>query len=287
MAGRRAPGPLLFCYHTYYKAPDYLGPLRWPRRSASLTSRRRPPIRAAATPDRGRRRRAVRPGHGQEQALNLCFTERDREGLLGVVGEAHLAMLPPFIDKSLFTSVALGPDAAASRDGRHDALPGDKLDGSNAMLAAALALCTDLPWTISLSPATVPAPKRGEILCSSAFEPTDRIPLGEQIAGGGAGYPGEQRHLCLAGVQRSIRAGLPRGASVQGDRCQSRQWLSPACRGRARRRDRPADAGPDDVAYAGAIRPPACRRRPAPVNGEPGQGVSCWRNVRWKRRPRR
>jgi glycosyltransferase involved in cell wall biosynthesis len=84
----------------------------------------------------------------EQAALNLCFTERDREGLLGVVGEAHLAMLPPFIDTSLFTSVALGsmsPRLVTVAMMR----PGDKLD-SYRMLAAALALCVDMPWTLAV-----------------------------------------------------------------------------------------------------------------------------------------
>ena len=132
---------LFFCYHTYYKAPDYLGPplaeafgIPYVTAEASYTRSRDAGPWAEA-------QAVVR--HGLEQAaLNLCFTERDREGLLGVVGMERLAMLPPFIDTSLFTSVALGstpPRLVTVAMMR----PGDKLD-SYRMLAAALALCADL-----------------------------------------------------------------------------------------------------------------------------------------------
>lgn len=138
---------LFFCYHTYYKAPDYLGP---PLAAAFGI----PYVTAEASYTRSRdvgpwaeAQAVVR--HGLEQAtLNLCFTERDREGLLGMVSPERLAMLPPFIDTSLFTSAALGstpPRLVTVAMMR----PGDKLD-SYRMLASALALCADLPWTLAI-----------------------------------------------------------------------------------------------------------------------------------------
>ncbi|WP_442579468.1 glycosyltransferase family 4 protein [Mesorhizobium sp. ASY16-5R] len=199
---------LFFCYHTYYKAPDYLGPplakafgIPYVTAEASYTRSRDAGPWAEA-------QGVVRQGL-ERAALSLCFTERDREGLAGIVGEDRLAMLPPFIDTSLFGASALrasskaadevtpnpspqgggGPAgisvirqsstvlAGAAVEKSPSPLwggvrglskeyepqqpnggvprlvtvammrPGDKLD-SYRLLAATMALCVDLPWTL-------------------------------------------------------------------------------------------------------------------------------------------
>lgn len=166
---------IFFCYHTYYKAPDYLGPplaaafgIPYVTAEASYTLSRDagPWAEAQAVVRRGL----------QQSALNLCFTERDREGLLGVVGAERLAMLRPFIDTSLFTSVGM-----ASTPPRLVTVammrPGDKLD-SYGMLAAALALCADLPWTLAI---VGDGPCGDEVRSLfAAFEPERIEWLGEQ-----------------------------------------------------------------------------------------------------------
>jgi glycosyltransferase involved in cell wall biosynthesis len=136
---------LFFCYHTYYKAPDYLGPplakafgIPYVTAEASYTRSRDAGPWAEA---QGIVRRGL-----ERSALSLCFTERDREGLAGIVGADRLAMLPPFIDTSPFKCAASGsapPRLVTVAMMR----PGDKLD-SYRMLAAALAHCTDLPWRL-------------------------------------------------------------------------------------------------------------------------------------------
>ena len=114
------PPELFFCYHPYYKAPDFLGPrlsatfgIPYVTAEASLSSRRRIGPWAAA-------QEVVE--HGLRHAsLNLCFTRRDFEGLLGVVGKDRLAMIPPFIDTSAFAVPAVRRNAAPADDGGDDA----------------------------------------------------------------------------------------------------------------------------------------------------------------------
>ncbi|CAN7238708.1 glycosyltransferase family 4 protein [Rhizobium sp. LjRoot254] len=138
---------LWFTYHSYYKAPDLLGPalvrefsIPYVTAEASLSARR------------------DRTGWGGMQApvidavamaaVNICMTARDRIGLMEMVPRARMAVLPPFLDASAFLSLAPSPDptrlvtVAMMR-------PGDKMD-SYRMLAASLALIGDLDWTLEI-----------------------------------------------------------------------------------------------------------------------------------------
>ncbi|MBS3650105.1 glycosyltransferase family 4 protein [Pseudaminobacter sp. 19-2017] len=142
--GSGAPD-LFFCYHPYYKAPDFLGPLL----SSALAI---PYVTAEASYSRRRgegpwaHSQAVVEAGLRQAALNICFTQRDREGLRTVVAEERLAMLPPFIDCAAFTLARAGSfpprlmTVAMMR-------PGDKLE-SYRFLARALRRCLDLPWTL-------------------------------------------------------------------------------------------------------------------------------------------
>ena len=173
---RAGNGPdLFFCYHTYYKAPDYLGPplaeafgIPYVTAEASYTRSRDAGPWAEA---QGIVRRGL-----ERSALNLCFTERDHAGLVGIAGEDRLAMLPPFIDTSPFTSAAPGstpPRLVTVAMMR----PGDKAE-SYRMLATALALCADLPWTFAI---VGDGPCGGEVRSLfAAFEPGRIEWLGEK-----------------------------------------------------------------------------------------------------------
>lgn len=147
----RAVGPpqLWFCYHPYYKAPDLLGPTLAERfgftcvtAEASYAAKRDAgpwaPLQAQAL-------RVVRTA-----ALNLYFTERDRQGLAALVEARRLAELAPFIE----------PPAAPGRppkpDGGTPALiavammrAGRKLD-SYRTLAAALARLGERRWRLTI-----------------------------------------------------------------------------------------------------------------------------------------
>jgi glycosyltransferase involved in cell wall biosynthesis len=203
---------LFFCYHTYYKAPDYLGPplakafgIPYVTAEASYTRSRDAGPWAEAQD-------IVRRGL-EQSALSLCFTERDREGLAGIVGEDRLAMLPPFIDTSPFASAARGwtqPRLVTVAMMR----PGDKLD-SYRMLAAALALCIDLPWALAI---VGDGPFADEVRSLfAAFEPERISWLGERkpeemprILAGGDIYvwPGFGEAFGLAYLEAQA-AGLP------------------------------------------------------------------------------
>lgn len=135
---------LWFCYHTYYKSPDLIGPplcglygVPYVTVEASYSARRNVGVWAdmQAASLEGARRAAV----------NLCFTARDARGLLAADGDLRLARLAPFIDP-------------APADPRPEAMhlvtvammrPGDKVE-SYRLLAAALARL-DLPWRLSVA----------------------------------------------------------------------------------------------------------------------------------------
>ncbi|PDV86833.1 glycosyl transferase [Rhizobium sp. H4] len=143
-----APRPeLWFCYHPYYKSPDPFGPAT----SAEFAI---PYVTAEAS------YAAKRDGTGWaaqqkrvseavlQAAVNICFTERDRAGLSAAFPAARLAGLKPFIDPALFEALPPRPDprrlvtVAMMR-------AGDKME-SYAMLAKALRLIEDRPWSLSI-----------------------------------------------------------------------------------------------------------------------------------------
>jgi glycosyltransferase involved in cell wall biosynthesis len=206
------PPELFFCYHPYYKAPDFLGPrlsatfgIPYVTAEASLSSRRRIGPWAAA-------QEVVE--HGLRHAsLNLCFTRRDFEGLLGVVGKDRLAMIPPFIDTSAFAipaSGAMPPRLITVAMMR----AGDKLE-SYRTLAAALGGCQDLPWRLTI---VGEGPCRHEVRSLFSRLPSGRVVwLGERspeevpgILAGGSIYvwPGTGEAYGLAYLEAQA-AGLP------------------------------------------------------------------------------
>ena len=137
---------LWFTYHPYYKTPDQIGPV--------VASEFGIPYVTAEASYSGRRdqqgwhenQRLVADAVRQA-AVNLCFTERDRRGLMDAIPEGVYAHLPPFIDPALFAS----PAAEAQRRLVTVAMmrDGDKLE-SYAMLASALALIREKDWTLTI-----------------------------------------------------------------------------------------------------------------------------------------
>jgi hypothetical protein len=86
----------------------------------------------------------------QQAALNLCFTNRDRQGLAEIATSSSLAHVPPFIAAEPVSSsshrVPSPPDhliAVAMMRG------GVKFE-SFKFLAAALVLLPDLPWHLTI-----------------------------------------------------------------------------------------------------------------------------------------
>ncbi|MCG5474167.1 MAG: glycosyltransferase family 4 protein [Sinorhizobium fredii] len=164
------PPDAWFCYHPYYKAPDLLGPalaaefaIPYMTAESSYSSRRNEGARKLAQD-------AVADGAGRA-AVNICFTERDRRGLEEAMPDGRYAMLAPFIDVGRFQ----GTPKAKSGDARLIAVammrPGDKMD-SYRMLAAALRLVVDIPWTLTI---VGDGPSRAAVQETFAGLPAERL----------------------------------------------------------------------------------------------------------------
>ncbi len=164
-------GPPLawFCYHTYYKSPDLIGP--------ALCEAFDIPYVTAETSYSSRRTEGLW-GACQDQviqavkcaAVNICFTERDRLGLKQAAPSANLAMLRPFIDTNFFTKTkkyVTEPRLVAVAMMR----AGDKMN-SYIKLAAALRLLLHLPWRLSV---IGDGPLRDDVQALFADIPADRI----------------------------------------------------------------------------------------------------------------
>lgn len=140
---------LWFTYHPYYKAPDLLG--------VDLTKQFGIPYVTAETSYSARRNvgiwelRQAQVLQGiLHAAVNICFTSRDSEGILGVAPQARVAMLPPFIEATPFLDVSKAKGETMRLVTVAMMRGGDKSD-SYAMLADALArLPSDLPWRLSI-----------------------------------------------------------------------------------------------------------------------------------------
>ncbi|MGO7318986.1 glycosyltransferase family 4 protein [Rhizobium ruizarguesonis] len=145
---KSAPRPeLWFCYHPYYKSPDPFGPaisaefaIPYVTAEASYAAKR---DRTGWAASQKRVGEAI-----MQAAVNISFTERDQAGLSAAFPQARLAGLKPFIDTALFEKVSPAPDprrlmtVAMMR-------AGDKMD-SYVMLAKALRLIEDRPWTLAV-----------------------------------------------------------------------------------------------------------------------------------------
>ncbi|RUX30183.1 glycosyltransferase family 1 protein [Mesorhizobium sp. M7A.F.Ca.US.011.01.1.1] len=160
---------LWFTYHPYYKAPDLIGPelasafaVPYVTAEASYSRRRNAGLWADS--------QALVARAIEQAALNICFTQRDRQGLADAIPKATFGMLSPFIDTSAFREVpARGcptrlVTVAMMR-------PGNKLD-SYRMLAQALGSIGHLPWTMSV---VGDGPARDEVEAQFAGLPADRI----------------------------------------------------------------------------------------------------------------
>ena len=138
-----------FTYHPYYKAPDLIG--------ADLAKRFSIPYVTceasyARKRDNGEWRgcQALVKKSLSEAALNIYFTDRDREGLAEIVDPERLAELKPFTDVQSRNYVPAAQSAdpaqlitiAMMRDG-------DKFD-SYRMLAASLNLLPEISWRLTI-----------------------------------------------------------------------------------------------------------------------------------------
>src|SRR5258706_179897 len=167
LAGQWRDGPaaarpdLWLTYHTYYKAPDWLGPgasrllaIPYVIVEASHAGKR-----AGGPWDIGHRATAEAIGRAE---LLLCPTRDDARGLLGVAAAPErIVWVPPFLDPTPFQRAAARREEHRAKLARLHALdaavpwiavvammrPGDKLASYRA-LGAALGRLQDLPWRL-------------------------------------------------------------------------------------------------------------------------------------------
>jgi glycosyltransferase involved in cell wall biosynthesis len=152
---------LWFSYHSYYKAPDWLGP--------EVSSAMGIPYVIAEASHAGKRAGGAWDlGHrGAQESIRradllLCPTRDDVAGLREVAASPErITLLPPFLDAAPFRAAARRRQALRSDLARQHALdasvpwlavaammrPGDKL-ASYGALARALGRLRDLPWRL-------------------------------------------------------------------------------------------------------------------------------------------
>ena len=139
---------LWFCYHPYYKALDLLGPglcrtfaIPYVTAEASYSPKRNASGWAEV--------QARLLGDLSFAATNICFTHRDRDGLIKANPAMRTQMLPPFLDTSLFAAQTPAPQA-----GRMATVAmmrsGDKLSSYEALAAALTRLPLSLDWTLDI-----------------------------------------------------------------------------------------------------------------------------------------
>lgn len=140
---------LWFTYHSYYKAPDLLGPAMAARLAIPYVVAEASDSQRRAAGGWGPQVACARAGFGKA-AVHFCFTERDRQGVAPWCGPAtHFVALPPFID-------AAGGPLPRMRDNDPPCLvaigmmrPGNKHQ-SYLALADAMTRLDDRPWRLEL-----------------------------------------------------------------------------------------------------------------------------------------
>ncbi|MFD1744959.1 glycosyltransferase family 4 protein [Rhizobium helianthi] len=138
---------LWFCYHPYYKSPDLLGPALCQQHGIAYVT---------AESSYSQRRNIGGWARSQQKVLegirlakvNICLTQRDRQGLLHAQPDARCAYVPPFIDTEPFLTVQPEPvpgnlvTIAMMR-------AGDKLSSYEALAKALKRLAAE-EWTLTV-----------------------------------------------------------------------------------------------------------------------------------------
>ena len=166
---------LWFSYHSYYKAPDLIGPvlaaqfgLPYVTCEASYSARRNIGV---WTEMQARMLTAVK-----DAALNLCLTERDRTGLLAAAPDAVVARLAPFIETAPFGAKPQPEPGHLVTVAMMRA--GDKYESYRRLAAALALLPDDPPWRLSVAGDGL---LRGDVAELFAGLPRGRINLLGQI----------------------------------------------------------------------------------------------------------
>ena len=167
---------LMMTYHVYYKSPDLIG--------SQLASRFGIPFVTVEASYAGKRDRdqwapvqAVSSAAIRQADLNVCFTDRDAEGLAELVAPERLAILPPFVD---FSGLTVEPRPKKPRGtvkllAIAMMLKGNKLE-SFRLLAEALRLLRSGTWQLTI---VGDGPVRGDV--EDMFNGLDQVRIAGQM----------------------------------------------------------------------------------------------------------
>lgn len=204
---------LVMTYHVYYKSPDFIG--------SELARRFDIPFVTVEASYAGKRDRdewaaaqAISSAAIRQAALNICFTDRDAEGVAKLVRPERLAVLPPFVDLSRLHAVRQRKDPGGTVELLAIAmmLKGNKLE-SFRLLADGLRRLKSANWQLTI---VGDGPMRDEV--ETMFNGLDRVRFaGQMDTAGVAGYlansdvlvwPGYREAFGLAYLEAQ-GAGLP------------------------------------------------------------------------------
>lgn len=204
---------LVMTYHVYYKSPDFIG--------SQLARRFDIPFVTVEASYAGKRDRdewaaaqAISSAAIRQADLNICFTDRDAEGVAKLVRPERLAILPPFADFSELNAVPQPIDIGGTVELLAIAmmLKGNKLE-SFRLLAEGLRRLKSRNWQLTI---VGDGPVRDEV--QTMFNGLDQVRFaGQMDATGVAGYlansdvlvwPGYREAFGLAYLEAQ-GAGLP------------------------------------------------------------------------------
>ena len=191
---------LMLTYHVYYKSPDLVG--------AALATRFKIPyvtIEASFAGKRDRdewgRAQAISSAAIRQAALNICFTERDAEGVGQLVKPGRLEILPPFADFSGMDRQRRSTGAGGPVELLAIAmmLKGNKLE-SFRLLAEGLRQLKSRNWQLTI---VGDGPVRNEV--EGLFTGFDRVRFaGEMDRAGVAGYLAESHVFAWPGFREAF-----------------------------------------------------------------------------------
>ncbi len=211
---------LMLTYHVYYKSPDLVG--------ATLAARFNIPYVTIEASFAGKRDRdewakvqAISSAAIRQAVLNICFTERDAEGVGKLVRPGRLAILPPFADFSGMERQrrSTGADGPVELLAIAMMLKGNKLE-SFRLLAKGLRQLKSRNWQLTI---VGDGPARDEV--EAFFAGVDRVRFtGEMDRAGVAGYLAESDVFAWPGFREAFglayleaqAAGLPVVAMKSG-----------------------------------------------------------------------
>jgi len=165
---------LWFTYHSYYKAPDLLGPAICATLAIPYVVAEASDSQRRATGEWADHVALARASFGAAD-VHLCFTERDRQGIAPFCADqARIIAFPPFItldDQALLVAPERYPDGPVRLVTVAMMRPGVKHE-SYLALASALARLRDRDWQLTI---IGDGPMRADIEAAFAIFPPERL----------------------------------------------------------------------------------------------------------------